>query len=143
MSTFTDAEVDYLNKGLLGRFATLGADGMPHVTPLGVFYEDETETIVIGSHAGYDMSASKKFRDARRHPSVAVVVDDLASVDPWTPRYVEVRGHAETFTTGGEEAGKRVGAPFPFAPAWIRIRPWRVVAYGIETPDELVARNVT
>ena len=32
-----------------------------------------------------DMAATKKFRDAQRRPDVAVVVDDLASIDPWQP----------------------------------------------------------
>jgi hypothetical protein len=28
------------------------------------------------------MAASKKFRDAQRRPDVALVIDDLAAVDP-------------------------------------------------------------
>jgi pyridoxamine 5'-phosphate oxidase family protein len=142
MSTFTHAETEYLSKGLLGRLATVGPDGSPHVTPLGVFYDPQDQTLVIGGHTGTNMAASKKFRDARRHPHVAVVVDDLASIDPWTPRYVEVRGDAETHLEGGEEVGKRLDAPFPFDPAWIRIRPRRVLTFGIETANEFTARTV-
>ena len=143
MSTFTDAEVEYLSSQWLGRFATVGPDGRPHVKPVGVFYDPETETIVVGGHAGTDMAASKKFRDARRHPDVAFVVDDLASIDPWTPRFIEIRGRAETHTDGGEEVGERIGAGFPFDPAWIRIRPRRIVAMGIEGGAfELAARDV-
>jgi pyridoxamine 5'-phosphate oxidase family protein len=142
MSTFTRAETEYLTKGLLGRLATVGPDGRPHVTPLAVFFDPRDQTLVIGGHAGSNMAASKKFRDAQRHPDVAVVVDDVASVDPWTPRYVEIRGHAETHLEGGEEVGKRLGAPFPFDPAWIRVRPRRVLAFGIETPYEFSARDV-
>jgi pyridoxamine 5'-phosphate oxidase family protein len=41
-------------------------DGRPHVTPVGVFYDPETQSVVVGS-AG-DMPASKKFRDAQRRP---------------------------------------------------------------------------
>jgi pyridoxamine 5'-phosphate oxidase family protein len=110
MSTFTRAETEYLTKGLLGRLATVGPDGRPHVTPLAVFFDPRDQTLVIGGHAGSNMAASKKFRDAQRHPDVAVVVDDVASVDPWTPRYVEIRGHEETHLEGGEEVGKRLGA---------------------------------
>jgi PPOX class F420-dependent enzyme/OxyR family protein len=108
MSTLTDAEVDYLNSQPLGRLATVGPDGRPHVTPVGVFYDPETETVVIGG-AG-DMPASKKFRDAQRTPDVAVVVDDLETVDPWAPRGIEVRGRAETLTQGwrgGRKAPRR------------------------------------
>ncbi|MDQ3783411.1 MAG: PPOX class F420-dependent oxidoreductase [Actinomycetota bacterium] len=143
MSTFTEAEVEYLNSQPLGRLATVGPDGRPHVTPVGVFYDPETQTIVIGGHAGSNMATSKKFRDARRNPNLAFVVDDLASVDPWTPRLLEIRGRAETYTDGGEEVGKRIGANMPFDPAWIRIRPRRILAMGIDDgPFELSARDV-
>lgn len=143
MSTFTDAEIEYLSQGgLLGRLATVGPDGGPHITPLAVFYDSQDQTLVIGGHVGSNMAASKKFRDAQRHPGVAVIVDDVASVDPWTPRYIEIRGYAETQPEGGEEIGKRLGAPFPFDPAWIRVRPRRVVAFGIDIADELAARDV-
>ena len=141
MSTFTDAEVEYLNSQLLGRLATVGPDGRPHVVPVGVFYDPDTHTIVIGGHAGSDMAGSKKFRDAQGHPDVAFIVDDLASVDPWSPRSIEIRGRAETYTDGGEEVGERIGANMPFDPAWIRIRPQRILASGIDN-DELHARDV-
>ena len=89
------------------------------------------------------MAASKKFRDARRHPEVAVVVDDLASVDPWTPRGIEIRGQAETHIDGGQQVGERVGAGFPFNPAWISIRPRRILSWGIDTDSySLTARDV-
>ena len=143
MSIFTDAEVEYLNSQPIGRIATVGPYGGPHVTPVGVFYDPETQAIVIGGHAGSNMAASKKFRDAQRRPDVAFVVDDLASVNPWTPRFVEIRGRAETHTDGGEEVGVRIGASMPFDAAWIRIIPRRIVAMGIDGGAfELNARDV-
>lgn len=141
MSAFTDSEIEYLKSQPLGRIATVGTDGRPHVTPVGVFYDPDSQTLAIGSAA--DMSASKKFRDARRHPDVAVVVDDLAAIDPWTPRGIEIRGRAETNASGGEEVGTRLDAGFPFDAAWIRIRPRRVLAWGIDGSSfELVARDI-
>jgi pyridoxamine 5'-phosphate oxidase family protein len=140
-TTFTDAEIAYLNSQPLGRLATVGSDGGLHVTPVGVFYDPVAQTIAIGSAA--DMAASKKFRDARRHADVAVVVDDLAAVDPWTPRGIEIRGRAETRMEGGEEVGRRLGAGFLFHPAWISIRPRRILAWGIDSGSfELTARDV-
>src|SRR5580700_3872331 len=138
MSVFTDAEIEYLNTQGLGHIATVGADGMPHVIPVAVFYDPQTQTLAIGSNAQLaDMAATKKFRDAQRRPKVAVVVDDR------TPRFIEVRGEAETYTEGGEEIGKRLNARFRFSPAWIRIRPRRIVALGIDGgPFELSARDV-
>jgi pyridoxamine 5'-phosphate oxidase family protein len=130
MGTFTDAEIEYLTSQPLGRLATVGRDGKPHVTPVGVFYDPADDAIVVGG-AG-DMAASKKFRDAQQRPDVSIVVDDIASTDPWTVRGIEIRGLAETQTEGGEEVGKRVGAGFAFDSAWIRIRPRRILAWGID-----------
>ena len=140
MSTFTDAEIEFLNSQRLGRLATVGADGMPHVVPVAVFYDPEAEALVIGANAQFGeeiMATSKKFRDAQRRPKAAVVLDDPR------PRILEVRGQAETHLDGGEEAGRRVGAPFRFLPAWISIRPRRIVAMGINgAAFETSARDV-
>ena len=140
MSTFTDAEIDFLNSERLGRLATVGADDMPHVAPVAVFYDPEAEALVIGANRQFGeavMVKSKKFRDAQRHPKVAVVLDAPA------PRILEVRGEAETLLEGGEAAGRRIGAPFDFAAAWILIRPRRVVSVGINGDGFVTsARNV-
>jgi pyridoxamine 5'-phosphate oxidase family protein len=141
MSLFSPAEIDYVVTQPLGRLATVGADGRPHVMPVGVFHDPATDSLVVGSAA--DMPRSKKFRDARRNPNVAIVIDDLASVDPWTPRGIEIRGVAETVDDGGIELGRRLGAGFEFHPAYLRIRPRRILSWGL-TGDAfaLVARDV-
>ena len=128
MSMFTDAQIEFLNSQRLGRLATVGADGMPHVVPVAVFYDPAAEALVIGANAQYGervMVGSKKFRDAQRRPKVAVVIDAPA------PRILEVRGEAETHLDGGDDVGKRLGAPFGFSQAWIRIRPRRIVTVGV------------
>ena len=123
MSRFTDRELDYLRSGRrLGRIATVGRDGTPHVVPVGWSYNAEHDTIDVG---GYDFETTKKFRDARRTGRAAIVIDDLASTDPWRPRAVEVRGRAETLTT-----------PRPM----IRIHPERIVSWGID--EGRLARTV-
>jgi pyridoxamine 5'-phosphate oxidase family protein len=141
MSAFTDAEIEFVNSQRLGRVATVGADGMPHVAPVAVFYDPDAGALVIGANAQFGeavMTSSKKFRDAQRRPKVALVLDDPG------PRILEVRGQAETHLEGGEEAGRRLGAPFRFSPAWIRIRPHRIVAVGINGERcESFARDVT
>jgi pyridoxamine 5'-phosphate oxidase family protein len=139
-AAFTESEIEYLKDQPLARLATVGRDGRPHVTPVGAFYDPDADAIVTG---GINMAESKKFRDAQRRPEVAIVVDDLAAVDPWTPRGIEIRGHAETRTEGGEEVGERIRAGFPFSPAWILIRPRRILSWGIDTDSfELTARDV-
>ena len=128
MTTFTSAEIEFVNSQWLGRIATVGPDDMPHVVPVAVFYDPEAEALVVGANAQFGetvMSSSKKFRDARRRPNVAVVLDDPG------PHILEVRGQAEAHTEGGAEVGRRLGAPFPFADAWIRIRPRRIISMGL------------
>lgn len=141
MSAFTDAEIEFLNTQRLGRLATVGADQMPHVIPVAVFYDADEDALVIGANIAFGeavMTSSKKFRDATRRPNVAVVIDDPG------PRILEVRGQAETHLDGGEAVGERVGAPFAFAPAWMLLRPRRIVSIGLGgggfKPD---SRNVT
>jgi pyridoxamine 5'-phosphate oxidase family protein len=140
MSVFTDAEIEFLNSQRLGRLATVGADGMPHVVPVAVFYDPDAESLVIGANAQFGetvMAKSKKFRDAQRRPKVAVVIDAPS------PRILEVRGHAEARLEGGEEAGKRLGAPFVFAREWLLIRPARIVSLGVNGgPFESSARDI-
>jgi hypothetical protein len=38
MSMFTNAEINYFGSQQLGRLATLGQDGMPHVVPVAYRY---------------------------------------------------------------------------------------------------------
>ena len=141
MSTFTDAEIEFLNSQRLGRLATVGADGMPHVVPVAVFYDPEAEALVIGANAQYGeeiMATSKKFRDASSRPKVAIVLDAPS------PRILEVRGEAETHLEGGEEVGRKLGAPFRFCPAWMRVRPRRIVTMGVNDGQfGASARNIT
>ncbi len=45
------------------------------------------------------------YRDVQASGFVAIVVDDLAAVDPWTPRMLVIRGRAEAILEGGEDLG--------------------------------------
>jgi len=91
MSAFSEAELASLVGGRqLGRLATVGADGMPHVIPVGWSYNPELDSIDVG---GRDPARTKKFRDVARTGRAAIVVDDV--LPPWRPRCVEVRGRAE------------------------------------------------
>jgi pyridoxamine 5'-phosphate oxidase family protein len=134
MSVFTDEERDYLSSGVrLGRLATVGRDGMPHVVPTAFRYNQHHDTIDVGGH---DFATRKKYRDVLRHPKVAVVVDDIASVSPWRVRGIEVRGEAEVMDTGGTELGPG------FAPEMFRITPQRIVSWGLTEAMSYNPRSV-
>lgn len=89
--TLTNAEIGYLETQSLGRLATIQADGSPQVKPVGFRYHPEPGTIDV---SGFRMSASQKFRNVSRDGRVALVVDDIASVQPWRVRFLEIRGVA-------------------------------------------------
>ena len=136
MSAFTAAEIAYLQTQRLGRIATVGPDGQPHVVPVGFRYNPEHDSIDVGGH---DFAKRKKYRDVQRNPRVAFVVDDLASISPWRPRMIEIRGTAEVLGSGGEQV-------IPgFDPEMFRIRPHRIVSIGIEGGENfgINARSVS
>lgn len=41
------------------------------------------------------MGKTRKFRNVRRNPGVALVIDDVVSIEPWVVRGIEIRGSAE------------------------------------------------
>lgn len=121
---FSQEELDYLATQPLGRLATVDPTGMPQNSPVGFRYEPETDTIAIGGRA---LAASRKYRNVAETGKVSLVVDDIASRDPWHVRGVEIRGDAEALPEGR---------------GLIRIHPRRVVSWGITTQMfESVARS--
>jgi pyridoxamine 5'-phosphate oxidase family protein len=120
MSVFTRAELEYLRGQRLGRLATVGPDGAPHVVPVGYRYNPETDTVDIGGHA---LTSSKKWRDVANEPRIAFVVDDV--VPPWSPRLIEIRGLAEQVTAPGIAFGTG------YDDALIRIKANRILSFGL------------
>ncbi len=123
MASLTHAQISYLSGQRLARFATAAANGRPHVVPVSFRYNAELGTIDCG---GMHVATTKRCRDVQANPHAAIVVDDLASTDPWTPRMVEIRGRAEVVESGGESFGPGFGATF------IRVHPERVNSYGVD-----------
>jgi len=121
MATFTEKELEYLRGQRLGRLATADSRGAPHVMPLGFRVSADGTAIEVGGRA---FGTTKKYRDMQVNPRVAIVIDDLVSVDPWTPRGIEIRGIAELQPPGDWPTGP--GQP------WVRITPERIIAWGIE-----------
>jgi pyridoxamine 5'-phosphate oxidase family protein len=89
--SFSDEEVAYLGSQRLARLATVAPDGQPDVVPVG-FQFDGTHLYV----GGMAPARTRKFRNVRAgNTKVALVIDDLASVHPWSPRYLRIYGTAE------------------------------------------------
>lgn len=130
----SENERNYLNSQPLGRLATLAPDGSPQSRPVGYFLNEALGTIDIGGH---NLGSSQKFRNVQRDGRVTLVVDDLASIDPWAPRGIEIRGQAEALI---EAEPPRPG----FSSELIRIHPIRVLAWGLDSNAFAppLARNV-
>jgi len=62
---------------------------------------------------GRDMAASQKFRNAATTAGPRFVVDDIASVQPWRVRCLEIRGHAEVLTRSDGLRGRLPGPDHP------------------------------
>ncbi|HUD17957.1 MAG TPA: PPOX class F420-dependent oxidoreductase [Acidimicrobiales bacterium] len=120
----TDSERDYLASQTLGRLATLRADGTLQNSPVGFDYDPDTGTIDIGGRA---MGGTRKFANVAATGVAVLVIDDLASRDPWTVRGVEIRGRAEAIS--GIEPTSSYGSG-----EMIRLHPSRVISWGLD-PD--------
>lgn len=123
--TFSEKEIAYLTGQRLGRLATVTAAGRAHVVPTGFRLSEDRTAIEVGGHA----LAGRRplyLRNIETNRWVAFVVDDLASVDPWRPRGVTVRGRAEIHPEGGERLGRGFDAMF------ITISPTSVTSWGLD-----------
>ena len=98
----------------LGRVATVGRDGTPHVVPSGWTYNATLSTIDV---TGRSVQTTKKFRDVDRTGRAAIVIDGIAEGNGWNPWAIEIAGRAEAITG---------------PPALIRIHPERVRSWGLE-----------
>ncbi|MBL7490604.1 PPOX class F420-dependent oxidoreductase [Frankia sp. AgB1.9] len=129
---FSESELSYLASQRLGRLATVAPDNSPQNSPVG--FQVRPDGIV--EVYGYNLGASRKFRNVAATGVVSLVVDDIASVDPWKVRGVEIRGTAEAVTD--------IEPP----QSWlshevIRIHPRRVLSWGLDPDSEgLRARTV-
>lgn len=118
--TFTDEEIAYLRSQPLGRIATVDADGQPDVVPVAV--EHDGTYLWVGG--GATVRRTRKFRNvASGNADVALVVDDLVSLDPFVARGIRVYGHAE-------QPFERVGLTGPGT--YLRITPTVSWSWNLE-----------
>jgi pyridoxamine 5'-phosphate oxidase family protein len=117
---FTENEIAYLRSQHVARIATVSADGQPDVMPVG--FEFDGEVFYVGGHSPTD---TRKYRNVRAgNTHVALVVDDLVTVDPWHPRGIRMYGTAEFVEREGQ-----------FGPGvYMRIAPRVSWSWSVEKP---------
>lgn len=117
--SFKAHELAYLNATDLGRLATVQPNGTLQNNPVSFQYNAELNTIDV---YGFNLAKSQKFRNIATNNTVAFVVDDIFSHDPWRVRCLEIRGTAQ-------QAENAKGEPL------IRITPKRIISFGIDDTD--------
>ena len=110
---FSEGEQEYLRSQPLARVATVSPDGQPDASPVGFRFDGQDRWVM-----GRDITKTYKYTNVHAgNDKIAIVIDELASRDPWRPRMLKVFGRAEIV--------ERDGCP------WIRIILERKWSFGM------------
>jgi pyridoxamine 5'-phosphate oxidase family protein len=128
---FSQKEIEYLKSQRLARIATAATltqeekSIQPDVAPVG--FDFDGEYLYVG---GMNLLKSTKYRNVLKNDKVAIVVDDLKSIDPWEARGIKVYGTADIITRQG---GYMENTDHPNL-QYIRITPKKKWSWGVEGP---------
>jgi len=122
-------EIDYLNTQRIARIATVSIISdrpiQPDIVPVG--FDFDGEYIYV---SGMNILKSTKYKNILRNRNVAVVIDDLKTVDPWDPRGIRIYGDADVVTRRGGYMDPSGHSEHTY----IRIRPIKKWSWGIDEP---------
>jgi pyridoxamine 5'-phosphate oxidase family protein len=128
---FSEKEVEYLKSQRLARISTVSREDLqPDVSPVG--FDFDGEYFYIG---GINLSKTRKYKNVLKNSKVALVIDDLETVNPWAPRAVRVYGTADIVSRQGgymDRAHSSSSSSSP--PSYIRIRPLQKWSWGVDEP---------
>ncbi len=126
---FSEQELAYLQSQRLARLATVGASGQPTVDSVG--FSLDGGQVLIGTHSPV---LTRKYRNVLNgNTRVALIIDDLASVQPWRPRGIKVHGTAEVVERNGH-----------FGPGrYIVITPEVSWSWGVEPQEGMAGAKKT
>ena len=115
---FSQNEIKYLKSQRLARIATAAISNegyiQPDVAPVG--FDFDGDYFYVG---GMNILKSTKYKNVLKNNKVAIVIDDLKSVEPWDPRGIKVYGTADVVTRQGGYMDSTGHAN----PSYIRISP--------------------
>jgi pyridoxamine 5'-phosphate oxidase family protein len=112
--SFSEAEKAYLADQRLLRIATVADSLEVDVAPVAFRFDGERFHI-----GGRDNPRTLKYKNVKANGRVALVVDDLKTVDPWRPRGVKIHGRARIVV---RPDGREI----------IEVQPERKWSWGIE-----------
>jgi pyridoxamine 5'-phosphate oxidase family protein len=126
---FSEKEIEYLKSQRIARIATAAVSPdvsvQPDVVPVG--FDFDGEYFYVG---GMNILKSRKYKNVLKNNKVALVIDDLKSLDPWDPRGIRMYGTADIVT---RQSGYMEQTPHPQAD-YIRIKPEKKWSWGIDEP---------
>ena len=111
---FNSQEISYLKTQRLARLATVSKSLQPDVAPVAFRFDGQTFFI-----SGYDISRTFKYKNVKAgNALVSLVIDDIASEQPWRARGIKIHGKAEIVEANGRLS--------------LTIHPQRLWSWGIE-----------
>ena len=111
---FIEKEIAYINSQHLARLSTVSKSGQTDVAPVGFRFDGKTFFIT-----GFDITKTFKYKNVKAgNDKVSLVIDDLASVQPWVARGIKIHGTAEIVEGGGR--------------ASLVIHPQRLWSWGVD-----------
>jgi pyridoxamine 5'-phosphate oxidase family protein len=133
---FSEKEIEYMKSQRIARIATISVSSykeegekygsiQPDVVPVGFHFDGNY--FYVG---GINVLKSTKYKNVLKNNKVALVIDDLKTVDPWDPRGMRIYGTADIVT---RQAGYMDMTDHP-NPQYIRITPEKKWSWGIEEP---------
>jgi pyridoxamine 5'-phosphate oxidase family protein len=127
---FSEKEIEYLKSQRLARISTVNVSSedqsiQPDVVPVG--FDFDGDYLYVG---GMNILKSTKYKNILKNSNVAIVVDDLRTVDPWDPRGIRIYGTADSVTRQGGYMDRTSHSNFHY----IRIRPRKKWSWGIDEP---------
>jgi len=106
---FSEKEIEYLKSQRIARIATAVGSSersvQPDVVPVG--YDFDGQYYYVG---GINILKSRKYKNVLKNNKVALVIDDLKTIDPWDPRGIRIYGTADIVT---RQSGYMEQTPHP------------------------------
>jgi pyridoxamine 5'-phosphate oxidase family protein len=104
---FSQKELEYIKSQRLARIATAASSSkekqqgedasiQPDVVPVG--FDFDGDYFYVG---GMNISKSTKYKNVLKNNKVAIIIDDLKSIDPWDPRGIKIYGTADVVNHQG------------------------------------------
>ena len=95
---FTEKESSYIHSQPLARLATISKELQPDASPVGFEFDGKDFYIT-----GRKLTATRKYKNIEAgYKKVALIIDDLESIEPWKPRGIRIFGTAEIVERSGK-----------------------------------------